>query len=97
MATTPEGKVKEGIKKMLRASGAWYTMPIGTGFGVAGVPDFIICSHGRFIAVEAKAGKGKTTALQDKQIRDIKAAGGTALIINETNLGDLKKLLDNEV
>lgn len=85
MATTPEGKVKKAIKKYLDLHGVWYCMPMGTGFGKSGVPDFICCNKGYFIAIEAKApGKrGNTTRLQDDQIALIKAAGGIALVVDD--------------
>jgi pantoate kinase len=90
MASTPEAKVKDKIKKILKEHGVYYAMPMGTGYGNSGVPDFLCCIKGRFLAVEAKAGKGIPTALQEKNLRDIKAAGGTALVINEDNLGKLE-------
>lgn len=94
MANTPEAKVKAKIKAILKAHNVYYAMPIGTGYGNSGVPDFLACVQGHFLAVEAKAGKGKTTALQDKHISQIKAQGGTALIINEQNLHELATLLE---
>ena len=93
MASTPEVKVKKQIKKMLDEAGAYYAMPIGTGYGNSGVPDFLICSGGRFIAVEAKAGDNKPTALQESHLQKIRAKGGIALVINENNLDDLKEVL----
>ena len=90
---TPEKAVKLKIQAILKDLGAYYVMPIGTGYGNAGVPDFLVCLNGYFIGIEAKAGKGKTTALQDKNLRQIEAAGGYALIVNEQNLPDLKALL----
>lgn len=87
---TPESKVKEKIKTILKERGAYYAMPIGTGFGNSGVPDFLVCLNGEFLAIEAKAGKGKPTALQEKNMRDIEAAGGLTLVVNETNIEDLK-------
>ena len=90
---TPEKAVKIKIQAILKDLGAYYAMPIGTGYGNAGVPDFLICLNGSFIAIEAKAGKGKTTALQDKNLRQIEAAGGYALIVNEDNLPELRSLL----
>jgi hypothetical protein len=83
---TPEAKVKAKIKAILKAHGAYYAMPIGTGLGNSGVPDFIVCHGGRFLGIEAKAGKGKTTALQDKHLREIDKAGGWTLVINEESL-----------
>ena len=90
MAQTPEAKVKAKIKAILKAHGAYYAMPIGTGLGNSGVPDFLICVNGRFIAVEAKAGKGKPTALQEKNLREIREQGGQAFVIHEGNLGKLE-------
>lgn len=90
---TPEGKVKATVRKLLAQYGAYYTMPLGAGFGVAGVPDFLCCVDGVFLAVEAKAGKGKTTALQDRQLAAIQAAGGHALVIRETNINELEEKL----
>ena len=93
MAATPEVKVKKQIRKMLDDAGAYYAMPIGTGYGNSGVPDFLICSGGRFIAVEAKAGTNKPTALQEMHLDRIRAKGGIALVINETNIKDVETSL----
>lgn len=93
MASTPEKKVKEKIKQILKARGAVYCMPMGTGYGSAGVSDFIVCYKGYFIAIEAKAGKGTTTALQDKWLESVIVADGYALVINETNLSDIEAIL----
>jgi hypothetical protein len=89
MANTPEAKVKAKIKTILKEHNVYYAMPIGSGYGNAGVPDFLCCVNGYFVAVEAKAGKGTTTALQAKNLRLIETAGGIALVINENNIGAL--------
>ena len=93
MPSTPEVKVKKQIRKLLDAAGAYYAMPIGSGYGNAGVPDFLICHKGRFIAVEAKAGTNKPTALQEAHLARIAATGGIALVINETNYHQLAEAL----
>jgi pantoate kinase len=93
MASTPEAKVKKQIRKVLEEMGAYYAMPIGTGYGNSGVPDFLVCSKGSFIGIEAKAGAGKTTALQESHLSRIRGAGGTALVINEQNIDQLKGYL----
>ena len=90
MAQTPEAKVKEKIKKILKEHDVYFAMPMGTGYGNSGVPDFLCCVNGRFLAIEAKAGKGVPTALQEKNMRDIKAAGGIATVVNEENLDWLR-------
>tara|TARA_R110000868_G_scaffold12672_4_gene60142 strand:- start:1045 stop:1254 length:210 start_codon:yes stop_codon:yes gene_type:complete len=64
-------------------------MPATGGYGRSGVPDLVGCCNGKFFAIECKAGKGKTTALQDNELRKIKEAGGIALVINEDNIMDV--------
>lgn len=97
MANTPEAKVKTKIKAILKAHNVYYAMPIGTGYGNSGVPDFLCCVNGEFLAIEAKAGKGTTTALQEKNMREIEAAGGRTLVVNEESLrlGVLEAILEN--
>lgn len=80
---------------MLKTHGAYYAMPIGTGYGNAGVPDFLVCHSGRFIGIECKAGKNTTTALQKHHLRQIVEAGGIALVIDENNLHELQTVLEN--
>ena len=85
MAQTPEGKVKAAIKKWLKARGIWFCMPMGTGFGTSGVPDFVCCWNGKFLAIEAKApGKrSNTTSMQDDQIMAIHQSGGAAIVVDD--------------
>jgi hypothetical protein len=93
MATTPEAKVKAKIKAILKAHNVYYAMPIGTGYGGSGVPDFLCCIKGKFLAIEAKAGKGTTTALQEKNLKSIRESGGLTAVIYETNIADLEKFV----
>jgi hypothetical protein len=93
MATTPEGKVKARVKVILKEVGAYYTMPVTGGFGTSGAPDFLVCLKGNFVGIECKAGKGKPTTLQEKNLHDIAQAGGQALVINEDNVADLRREL----
>lgn len=93
MAKTPEGKVKDKVKAILKEYNAYYAMPMGTGYGVSGVPDFLVCCEGVFIGIETKAGTNTPTALQLKNLNDIKKAGGLALVINESNIHELGETL----
>lgn len=95
MAATPEAKVKAKVKKALDEFGAYYFMPIGGPYSRAGVPDIVGSYRGKFFAIECKAGKGKTTALQDKEIAAINASGARAIVVNEDNLGDVAELLES--
>ena len=90
---TPEKKVKTKVVAILKEFGAYYFYPVTGGYGASGVPDIVGCYKGNFFAVECKAGKGKTTALQEKNIANIYAAGGTALVVNEDNIDDVRNML----
>ena len=69
-------------------------MPIGGQFSIHGVPDIIGCLNGKFIGIECKANKGKPTALQLKHLNDIKETGGVAILVDETGIGTLKRVLE---
>jgi len=91
---TPEAKVKAKVKKILLDMGAYYAMPIGGGFGNAGVPDFLVCYQGAFFGIECKANGGKPTALQLHHMSEIRKAGGVAFVIDENNVETLRKELE---
>jgi hypothetical protein len=93
MAATPEKKVKDKVVKVLKERGAYYFFPATYGMGRSGVPDIICCYRSKFIGIECKAGKGKTTALQDRELAAIKSAGGYDLVVNENNLDDVDEIL----
>jgi len=93
MATTPEGKVKKGVRQVLDALGAYYVMPVTGGYGKQGAPDFLVCYQGKFFGIETKAGKGKTTALQELNLKKIIDCGGVALVVREEDVKYLKSLL----
>ena len=91
---TPESKVKKKVAEVLKKYECYYFFPAMGAFGRAGVPDIIGCYRGYFFAVECKAGKGKTTALQDAEIEKIRRAGGKAFVINESNIDMLEIYLE---
>lgn len=85
MALTPEGRIKEAVKRHLNSIGAYYYMPVSNGMGRVGAPDFLVCHRGRFVGIETKApGKRRnTTPNQDREIAAIRAANGTALVVDD--------------
>lgn len=93
MAMTPEKKVKQKVVEVLKAAGAYYFYPVTGGYGSSGVPDIVACYAGLFIGIECKAGKGKTTKLQEMNLDQIRSAGGVALVIDETNISDVTTAL----
>jgi len=93
MAATPESKVKKRVREVLDKLDIYHFMPPANGFGRAGIPDIIACMDGHFIAIECKAGKGTTTALQDRELDRIHNAGGTTYIARESNIDELQQIL----
>jgi hypothetical protein len=96
MAMTPEGRVKEAVKRVLKARDIYYYMPVSNGMGRVGAPDFICCHNGHFLAIETKApGKvNNTTPNQRREISAITHAGGTAIVIDSaTALEDMLNTL----
>ena len=93
MAMTPEGKVKKKVVEQLKALGAYYFFPATGGYGKSGVPDIVGCYQGKFFGIECKAGKGKTTALQEQQLSQIAAAGGVAAVVNEQNMLEIAHII----
>jgi hypothetical protein len=80
---TPEKKVKQNVVKILTELGAYWFYPTTGGYGRSGVPDIVACIEGLFLAIECKAGNGKVTALQERELRLVEEANGFALIYRE--------------
>ena len=100
MATTPEGKVKDDVKKVFKAHGIWSFMVVPHGYSMVGFPDFVACvpltitkdmvgkTLGVFAGVETKApGKIKnTTENQRRNLRAISAHGGMAVVADRSDI-----------
>lgn len=90
--TTPEGKVKAAVNKLLAQFDRIYRfMPVPGGFGMPTL-DYLICANGYFLAIETKD-KGKhPTGRQKLTIADIEAAEGTVFVIRGVDDPALKEL-----
>jgi hypothetical protein len=84
-----EADVKKRVKQILKELGAWYFMPVPTGYGVQGIPDFICCYRGLFIAIETKYGGNKPSKWQAIRLREISEHGGYSVVIDENNVEEL--------
>lgn len=93
MALTPEAKVKQGVRKVLKELGAYHVMPVTGGYGAQGAPDFLVCYKGRFIGIETKAGTNMPTKLQDMNLQHIKNCGGIALVVREQDVPTLAECI----
>lgn len=92
---TPEGEIKEKVKKLLVEHGAYFFMPVQTGYGKRTL-DFLCCMRGQFFAVETKRAKEKLTALQNAIAREMMDAGGLVFAVHdEETLAYLSKFLND--
>ena len=89
---TPEGKVKEKVKKVLKEYNAYYHMPVQNGMGKPSL-DFICCHKGRFLAIETKTEKGKLTLRQEATIDEMQKAGAIVLVIRGESDGETFAIL----
>ena len=80
--STPEGKVKDALRKVLKKHDVWYFSPVSRGLGKHGIPDFVCCFGGRFLGFEAKALDGmQPTTLQKLCMADITNHGGYCMTV----------------
>jgi|TARA_R100000988_G_scaffold93415_1_gene57751 hypothetical protein len=90
---TPEAKVKKKVVEQLKKLKAYYFYPMTHGYGRSGVPDIVGCFESVFFGIECKAKGNKPTPLQEKNLREIKDAGGIALVVDEHNMDQVVELL----
>lgn len=91
---TPEGLVKQAVRKLLKKYGAYYHMPVQNGMGKPTL-DFICSYRGYFIAIETKAGNKQPTTRQGITMNEIRAAGGFVFLVNEVQgLVELEAFLE---
>lgn len=74
---TPEGYVKDTVRKYLKSIGAYRFSPVQMGIGSPTLDD-LCCIGGKFVAIEYKReGKGKVpTPRQNLTMGEVRRAGG---------------------
>jgi len=80
---TAHADLCDEIKDWLTKAGAWFFRPNSHGYGKKGVPDFVACYQGRFVAIEAKVAPDKPKPWQARCIADIQSAGGIAIVVHD--------------
>lgn len=77
-----EKNFENKIKEYLTENGAWFIKYwAGATYTKAGIPDILACLNGIFLGIEVKAASGKPSDLQIVNIREIRKAGGIAIIL----------------
>lgn len=88
-----EKVIENKIKDYLKSKGAYYFKHHGNQFSQVGVPDIVACYKSRFIGIEVKNETGKTSPLQDVNLKMINEAGGIGIVARSVE--DVKKVIDN--
>lgn len=93
MGMTPEGKVKDKTKAVLKIHGAYWHMPVQNGMGSPSL-DFHVClptiitqdmvGHrvGLYVGIETKTAGKVMTPRQETTAKAIRAAGGKVFTID---------------
>lgn len=84
MAKKKETLFKERIRPLLEALPNTWCEKIQQ-VCIRGTPDFLLCVHGQFVALELKTLEGQAEALQEYKISKILNAGGMAVIVTPDN------------
>ncbi len=86
--STPESKVKERVKRLLRAYNVYYHCPVMNGMGSPTL-DFVCCHNGRYLTIETKAPGKKPTPRQELTLGQVARAGGYVFVVAEDRDFDL--------
>lgn len=89
-----EKQFENKVKKYLKAKGIWHVKYFANSFTPVGIPDVLAVVNGKFVAIELKAEKGKTSPLQDYNIKEIERCGGIAIVLRPSGFEDFKKLIE---
>lgn len=88
---TPEGKVKNLVRRGLEQLSAHYRfMPVQNGMGAPGL-DFYCCIDGLFVAIETKVEGKALTPRQRETAKSIAMAGGLVFVIR--NADDVTQMI----
>lgn len=78
-----EAKITKEIKlyMMRHEHSPFFLKVCGGGMQKSGIPDFLVCYKGMFVALEVKQEKGRVSNIQKACIKEIQSTGGIAEIV----------------
>lgn len=93
MSKKPETNFKERITPYLKKlERTWFVKT--QMIAVCGIPDFLLCVNGQFVAIELKKDEHEEPSkLQSWVLRKIIAAGGIGLVVYPRNWNAIHKIL----
>ena len=92
MGKKAETVFKERVKKDLeKLPKTWFVKIQQT--TIRGIPDYLLCINGTFVALELKIETGELSKLQDWNLQGIAHAGGMAIVVSPDHWYDVYDLL----
>ncbi len=89
-----EKQFENRVKRYLKSKGIYYFKYFGNTYSTAGILDLTLCVNGKFLAIELKSEKGKTSLLQEYNIKEIQRCGGKAIVLRPSGFNEFKKLIE---
>ena len=90
---TTEGRIKTDIRNYLTSIGAFWSNVQGGRGSKPGDPDIVVCYNGHYIGLEAKTPTGVQSPIQERRMREIRAAGGIYEIVRSVE--DVKSIMES--
>jgi Holliday junction resolvase len=88
-----EKQFENKVKAFLKDNGCWVLKTWSNGVQREGIPDLLVCCNGVFLGVELKAESGHPSELQLWNIRQIRKAGGIAMVLYLDEFDAFKNLI----
>lgn len=93
MAQKPETKFRQNaVIPFLKTLKNTFFEPVQQ-VAINGSPDFVLCVHGRFVALELKAPGERPRKLQDYKLAQVERTGGLRLVADPDNWEEIKQTL----
>lgn len=89
-----EKQFENKVKQYLKSKGIWYVKYFANSFTPIGIPDLLAVANGKFLAIELKAEKGKTSPLQEYNLTKIRHCGGIAIVLKPSGFEKFKKMIE---
>jgi hypothetical protein len=89
-----EKDVRRQVRDLLSRHGWFWWSAVASPYSQSGISDFCCLKTNVFMAVETKVSKNMPTPLQKAFLESIKAEGGMAFVVNDLNVGYLRKFLE---
>lgn len=92
----PEAVVKNWVRYTLKnhLPGVYIANIHQSMYSHKGIPDLLLCYKGLFIGIEVKTEKGKTSKLQEIELKKIEDANGISMVIYGKDKEKLFKLIE---